>query len=111
MKTKNLRMTKMAGSLQCSAVLILLFTLSQGAVLAATNDLSSLLQKGLFEEEANHNFGAAIQAYQAVVDHFDENRKLAATATFRLAECYRKQNKTNEAVEQYQRVLGDFAEQ
>ena len=43
-------------------------------VRAATNDLASALQKGLFEEEANHNLDA----------QFDKDRKLAATAIFRL---------------------------
>src|SRR5687767_1006387 len=40
---------------------------------AATNDLGTLLQKGLFEEEANHNFKAATDAYQAVINRFDED--------------------------------------
>ena len=35
---------------------------------AATNDLTSAIQRGLFEEEANQNLGAAIQAYQAVAN-------------------------------------------
>ena len=33
---------------------------------AATNDLTAAIQRGLFEEEANQNLGAAIQAYQTV---------------------------------------------
>src|SRR5437867_9021699 len=74
----------------------------------ASNDAP---QKGLLEEEANHNLDAAIQAYQSVVDQFGDQRKIAATAVFRLGECYRKQGKTNEAVLQYQRVLADFADQ
>jgi ankyrin repeat protein len=78
---------------------------------AATNDLTSALQKGLFEEEANHNLTAAIEAYQSVVGRFDEDRKLAATAIFRLGECYRKQGNTNDATAQYQRVLREFADQ
>jgi ankyrin repeat protein len=78
---------------------------------AATNDATAALQKGLFEEEANHNLGAAIQAYQSVVVQFDKDRKLAATAVFRLGECYRKQGNTNEANAQYQRVLREFADQ
>src|SRR5207249_4911867 len=48
---------------------------------------------------------------QSVIDHFDDQRKLGATAVFRLAECYRKQGKTNEAVARYQRVLQDFSDQ
>src|ERR1043165_6347549 len=79
--------------------------------LGATNDLSTALQKGLFEEEANHNLSAAIQAYQAVVNQLDEDRKLAATAVFRLGECYRKQGNTNQANLQYERVLREFTDQ
>jgi ankyrin repeat protein len=80
-------------------------------VLAATNDLTSALQKGLFEEEANHNLEAAAQAYQAVSAQFDKDRKLAATAIFRLGEVYRKQGKTNEATAQYERIVREFSDQ
>jgi FOG: Ankyrin repeat len=78
---------------------------------AATNDLTSALQKGLFEEEANHNYSAAIEAYQGVINRFDEDRKLAATAIFRVGEIYRKQGKTNEANAQYERVVREFSDQ
>ncbi len=78
---------------------------------SAAEDISAVLQKGLFEEEANHNLDAAIKAYQAVIERLDEQRKFAATAVFRLGECYRKLNKTNEAVAQYQRVLREFGDQ
>jgi ankyrin repeat protein/TolA-binding protein len=78
---------------------------------AATNDLTSALQKGLFEEEANHNLTAAIEAYQSVIGRFDQDRKLAATAIFRLGECYRKQGNTNDAAAQYERVMREFADQ
>ncbi|NOS68943.1 MAG: hypothetical protein HOP33_03340 [Verrucomicrobia bacterium] len=78
---------------------------------AATNDLSGLLQRGLFEEEANRNLDAAAQAYQTVSAQFDKDRKLAATAIFRLGEIYRKQSKTNEAVGQYERIVREFADQ
>src|SRR5438477_13181534 len=76
--------------------------------LMAADPISDALQKGLFEEEANHNFDAAIKAYQSVIDQTAEQRKLAATAVFRLGECYRKLNKTNDAVGQYQRVLREY---
>src|SRR5437867_821344 len=78
---------------------------------AATNDLSAALQRGLFEEEANHNLDAAIQAYQSVVNQYDKDRKQAATAIFRLGESYRKQGKTNEAGAQYERVVREFGDQ
>jgi cytohesin len=78
---------------------------------AATNEAASALQNGLFEEEANHNLDAAIQAYQGVVGQFDKDRKLAATAIFRLGECYRKQGNTNRSVAAYERVVREFPDQ
>ncbi len=77
----------------------------------AAEGVNELLQKGLFEEEANHNLDAAIKAYQSVITQQDDQRKLAATAVFRLGECYRKLGRTNEATAQYERILSDFAEQ
>lgn len=88
-------------------VLMLVATLAR----AATNDLSGLLQRGLFEEEANRNLDAASTAYETLVKQFDKDRQIGATAVFRLGEVYRKQGKTNEAVLQYERIVRDFAEQ
>jgi ankyrin repeat protein len=81
------------------------------AASAATNDLTGLLQKGLFEEEANRDLPAAIANYQSLANAFDKDRQLAATAIFRLGECYRKLGKTNEAVVQYERIIHDFSDQ
>jgi ankyrin repeat protein len=81
------------------------------SLVASTNDLSGLLQKGLFEEEANRNLDAATAAYQTLVTQFDKDRQIGATAIFRLGEVYRKQGKTNEAAAQYERIVRDFAEQ
>ena len=78
---------------------------------AATNDLTGLLQQGLFEEEANRNLDAAIANYQSLASAFDKDRQLAATAIFRLGECYRKLGKTNEAMVQYQRIVKEFSDQ
>lgn len=75
------------------------------------DSLSETLQRGLFEEEANHNLEGAIKAYQSVLQQTDEQRKLAATAVFRLGECYRKLGKTNEASAQYERILREFSDQ
>jgi ankyrin repeat protein len=69
------------------------------------------LQQGLFEEEANHNFAAAVKKYEAVVSETDSNRQFAATAIFRLGEIYRRQGRTNEASAQYERILREFPDQ
>lgn len=90
-------------------VAALLLGLAQSSRAAET--VNETLQKGLFEEEANHNLDAAIKAYQSVLQQTDEHRKLAATSVFRLGECYRKLGKTNEATAQYERVLREFGDQ
>jgi len=91
----------------CLLVFILAAMLSH----AQTNNLTSLLQQGLLEEQANRNLDAAISNYQSLASQFDKDRQLAATAIFRLGECYRMQGKTNEAALEYQRILRDFADQ
>jgi ankyrin repeat protein len=94
-----------------AALLLCVFALIPCTGRAATNDLTTLLQQGLFEEQANRNLDAAIVNYQTLAAQFDKDRQLAATAVFRLGECYRALGKTNEAAVQYQRILHDFSDQ
>jgi ankyrin repeat protein len=90
---------------------VLMLLTAAGLASAATNDLPTLLQRGLFEEEANHQLDAAISNYKEAIEHFDHDRQLAATAIFRLGECYRKLGRTNEANAQYERIVGEFPDQ
>ena len=69
------------------------------------------LRAGIVEEDVNRNLDKAVEAYQAVLKQFDETRKTAATAAFRLAECYRKQGKRDQAVAAYNRVIREFGDQ
>lgn len=69
----------------------------------------AVFQRALFDEEGRRDYPAAIRGYEDVVHALDEQRRLAATAVFRLGECYRKLGRTNDAVAQYQRLLRDFA--
>jgi len=78
---------------------------------AAGTPIESTFRQALIEEEANQNLDAAIQGYRQVILDLDAQRKMAATAVFRLAECYRKLGNTNEALAQYQRVITDFSDQ
>jgi cytohesin len=94
-----------------ASLLLCVFALIPLGLRAATNDLTTALQKGLFEEEANHNLDAAISNYQALATQFDRDRQIAATAIFRLGECYHKLGQTNEAVFQYQRIVREFSDQ
>jgi ankyrin repeat protein len=92
--------------LLCSALIV-----SAQICVADTNDITSLIQRGLFEEEANHNLEAAMQAYQSAIAEHDKDRKLVATAIFRMGECYRKLGKAAEASAQYERIVKEFSDQ
>jgi tetratricopeptide (TPR) repeat protein len=82
------------------------------AALAGAQDrLADQLKKGIVQEEASQNPEKAIQAYKAVVAQFDEERKVAATALYRLGECYRKAGMRAEAQAAYQRVVREFSDQ
>jgi hypothetical protein len=77
----------------------------------AQEHMADSLRNGILEEDSRQNPGSAIQQYQAVMTQFAEARRTAATALFRMAECYRKQGKQAQAVAAYQRLLTDFADQ
>jgi ankyrin repeat protein len=80
-----------------------------GAAAFAADPFTDALQKGLLEEEVNHDYAAAAKAYESAVRQADAQRQAGATAVFRLAECYRQLGRTNDALAAYQRVLRDFS--
>ena len=77
----------------------------------AQERLADQLRKGIVEEETGKNLDKAIEAYQSIVARYDEDRKVAGSALFRLAECYRKAGKHEQAIASYQRVLREFLDQ
>ena len=82
------------------------------AALAGAQDRpADQLRKGIVQEESGQNPEKAIQAYKAIVAQFDEDRKVAATALYRLAECYRKAGLRADAQAAYQRVVREFSDQ
>ncbi|HXJ56652.1 MAG TPA: ankyrin repeat domain-containing protein [Verrucomicrobiae bacterium] len=92
-------------------ILVSMLMLIAPATLFSAEAVNARLQQALYEEEANQNLDAAIAAYQSILKAHQEERKLAATAQFRLGQCYRKLGRTNDAVQQYRQLLRDFSEQ
>jgi TonB family protein len=78
---------------------------------AAQDKMADQLRKAIVEEEGNQNLDKAVQAYKNILAQYDEERKTAATALFHLADCYRKQGKSELAIAAYKRVLEDFRDQ
>jgi hypothetical protein len=77
----------------------------------AQEHMADSLRNGILEEDSKQRPAVAIQQYQAVLTQFAEARQTAATALFRMAECYRKQGNRPQAIAAYQRVLKEFADQ
>lgn len=81
------------------------------ATAAAQDQLADRLRKGIVEEETGKNLEKAIHLYEGILADYDQERKTAATALFRLAECYRKVGKRPQAIAAYRRVVAEFADQ
>lgn len=77
----------------------------------AQESAEATLRKGVVLEEVDRNLNAAIQTYQSVAARSKEDRQAAATALFRMAECYRKLGKNTEAASSYRLVANEFADQ
>ena len=90
-----------------TTLLLLILALTVGA----QDRLEETLRKGIVEEESKQNLNGAIQAYQSVLTQFENDRKTAATALFRMAESYRKLGKNNEAIAAYTRLSREFPDQ
>ena len=81
---------------------------SSSAARAAEPPLSDLLRDGLYAEEVTRDPVAAAKQYEQVLSRYAEQRDFAASALFRLAEVRRKQDRKDDAIQLYQRLLSEF---
>jgi tetratricopeptide (TPR) repeat protein len=107
----ELRQTANRGFIEMRFRTVIAIMLACGATGFAQEHMADTLRNGILEEDSKQNPRAAIQQYQAVMTQFAEARQTAATALFRIAECYRKQGNRVQAIAAYQRVLKDFGDQ
>ena len=92
-----------------SAILILSLLLANAALAADTP--SSVLSKGVAQEEVDRDLSAAIKTYHSVANRAKEDRQAAATALFRMGGCYRRLGDIMSAYMAYSRVVDDFSDQ
>jgi len=85
------------------------FFMATVALLAADNGYN-LFQRGLAKERADADPRAAIRIYQQVLQDKSTDRKLAAQALLRMAECHQKLG-DSEARKIYERLLHEYADQ
>ncbi len=95
-------------SYRMKSLFLFLVILSSTFCIAAETSLKELLQQGLMAEEADGDLTKAAQAYQALVDAGDAQQKLVATGIYRLAEVRRKQDKKEDAIRLYLRLVNEF---
>ncbi|MGL5017474.1 MAG: tetratricopeptide repeat protein [Luteolibacter sp.] len=70
--------------------------------------LRDLLRDGLYAEEVTRDVETASKSYEQVLARYSEQRAFAASALFRLAEVRRKQDRKDDAIQLYQRLLAEF---
>ena len=77
----------------------------------AQEHMADTLRSGIVAEDSKQDARAAIQQYNAVLKEYAAARETAATALFRMAECYRKQGQRGAAIAAYERVVREFSDQ
>lgn len=74
----------------------------------AAESLSVLLQKGIYAEETEGNLESAIKIYEQIGTEAAANQSVATQALFRLAVCYEKLRKKEQAVRLLNELLRQF---
>ncbi len=83
-------------------------------VLASTaiaQPASDLLEKAIYTEETVGDLDAAIGIYQQILNDAEANRKLAASAQYRLAMCYQKKGLDTESAEAFEKLIENYPDQ
>jgi ankyrin repeat protein len=70
--------------------------------------LREILRDGLYAEEVARDPAAAAKSYEDLLARYADERAFAASALFRLAEVRRKQDRKDDAIQLYQRLLTEF---
>ncbi len=85
--------------------------LVSAGICVAQDGMSVSLRKGIVEEETKASLSTALEQYQDVLSKYAEARLTAATALFRIGECYRREGNRTQAVSAYERVIQEFSDQ
>lgn len=94
-----------------SLILLFVFFIGAGSAVMAAESVSALLEKGIYTEETVGDLPKAIEIYQKVVAEAKTTEACAAEAQYRLGQCLLKQNKKDEAVAAFQKVINSYPDQ
>ncbi len=88
---------------------IVVVVLSGG--LAMADSLAERLEAGIYAEETVGDLDAARDIYLQIVADAEADRGVAAQAQFRLGQCFLKQEKKDEAIAAFKKLIEEFADQ
>jgi ankyrin repeat protein len=91
-----------------SALALLCLLLPLSAIRAEQPALRELLRDALYTEEVTRDPEKAAKQYEELLARHAEHQAFAVTALFRLAEVRRKQNRNEQAIALYQRLIAEF---
>lgn len=78
--------------------------------LNAEESYQEKLTRGILAEESQHDFKSALAIYADIVHSADQQRGTIASALYRLAETQRRIGQTNEATQNYRRLINEYPE-
>jgi len=70
--------------------------------------ISELLEQGIYDEDTKGDIDAAIATYRQLITQAESNEPLAAQAELRLAQCYLKKSRTDDATATLKKLIHDF---
>ncbi len=78
---------------------------------AYPDSASRSLEEAWFQEEARHDFKAAAELYQNVIDNYPDDEAALANASLGIARCIAQTGRTEDAVAQLKRIIDKFSTQ
>jgi tetratricopeptide (TPR) repeat protein len=94
--------------IRCPGLILLSLLFPLSPVRAEEPALRDLLRDALYTEEVTRDPDKAAKQYEELLARHDEQKQYAASALFRLAEVRRKQDRKDEAIKLYQRLIAEF---
>lgn len=92
-------------------VLVFSVAVMMGAPSALAEDPAALLEKGVHAEVAESDLTKAVGAYELIVAEAEANRPAYAEAYYRLATCYSKLGREQEAEQAFRKIVELYPEQ
>lgn len=92
-------------------LIFLMVALSAFSSMARGDNVTNLLEEGIYAEDTKGDLDEAISIYKKIIDENEGNRINIAKAYYRLGTCYLKTGDEAKAIEMFKKLLNSFPEQ